>query len=65
MCRFSFLKEKFEMEFFQTEATTLEKVILQKAATAQRPINGTLIYIAMICFYMFYYYYQVHITWGL
>lgn len=30
------------MEFFQTEATTLEKVILQKAATAQRPINGTL-----------------------
>lgn len=23
------------------------------------------IYIAMICFYMFYYYYQVHITWGL
>lgn len=42
MCRFSFLKEKFEMELFQTEATTLEKVILQKAATAQRPVNGTL-----------------------
>ena len=42
MCRFSFLKEKFEMELFQTEATTLEKVILQKAAAAQRPVNAPL-----------------------
>ena len=30
------------MELFQTETTTLEKIILQKAAAAQRPVNGTL-----------------------
>lgn len=37
-----FLKEKFEMELFQTETTTLEKVILQKAAAAQRPLTAPL-----------------------
>lgn len=29
------------MKLFQTETTTLEKVMLQKAAAAQRPVNGT------------------------
>ena len=27
--------------------------------------SAVVIYIAMICFYLFYYYYQIHITWGL
>ena len=27
--------------------------------------SAVVIYISMICFYLFYYYYQIHITWGL